>query len=347
VLRGWARFWFSKADPTTLGLMRICCGLVVLYAHLTYGWGLLGYVGPEAWIDRSEADFAQREVPVFSPTLRWGDGLRQIGRGNYFWSVYYEVTDPGWVVAWHVFFLCWMLLFAVGLWTRLSGALAWAGAMCYVQRASSTVFGLDTMMMIALLYLNVGPSGAALSLDRWLQKRRARRLGQPEPAVEPSRAANFATRLTQVHFCIIYLAAGSSKLLGTTWWDGTALSLVVLNPGLAPLDNALYYRALKLLAGHRLLWELCMTAGVAYTLFVEIGFAFLVWDRRTRWLMLSGSVLLHGGIGLCMGLTTFSLMMMVLVLSFVLPVQARAVVRGAGELYARLSAARAAAPGFR
>src|SRR5262249_49300377 len=148
--------------------------------------------------------------------------------------------DARWIVASHVFFLCSMLLFALGLWTRLSGALAWVGAMCYVQRASSTVFGLDTMMMIALLYLNVGPSGAALSLDRWLQKRRARRLGEPEPAVEPSRVANFAIRLTQVHFCIIYLATGTSKLLGTSWWSGTALNLVLLNPSFAPMDSALY-----------------------------------------------------------------------------------------------------------
>src|SRR5262249_53271185 len=31
IVQGWNRFWFTPADPTLLGFMRICCGLVVLY----------------------------------------------------------------------------------------------------------------------------------------------------------------------------------------------------------------------------------------------------------------------------------------------------------------------------
>ncbi|MFM7151598.1 MAG: hypothetical protein ACKO23_17370, partial [Gemmataceae bacterium] len=41
------------------------------------------------------------------------------------------------------------------------------------------------------------------------------------------------------------------------------------------------------------------------------------WDRRWRWLMISGSVMLHFVIGISMGLVTFSLMMMIMVSSFI------------------------------
>jgi hypothetical protein len=319
VFRGWDRFWFSRMDPTTLCFIRLFCGLLTFYVHLTYSWGLLSYVGPEGWIDHDLARYIQRDAQIYVQGTGWDEELKQVGTGNYFWSVYFEVTSPRWIVAIHVFFLVSMLAFAAGLLTRITGAITWAGAMCYVHRASSTVFGLDTMMLILLLYLMIGPSGATLSVDRWLSKWWARRRGRPEPEVQPSYSANFAIRLIQVHLCLIYLAGGTSKLLGPTWWSGTALNLVMLNYAFAPLDFGPYYKALKALAAHRWLWELVMTGGIVSTLMLEIGFPFLVWDRRWRWVMVCGSVCMHTVIAVCMGLTTFSLMMIIMVSSFIPP----------------------------
>src|SRR5262249_57153678 len=50
--RGWDRFWFAPSDPTTLGLMRLLSGIVVLYCTFCYSFDLLSYVSPrEAWLD--------------------------------------------------------------------------------------------------------------------------------------------------------------------------------------------------------------------------------------------------------------------------------------------------------
>ena len=49
------------------------------------------------------------------------------------------------------------------------------------------------------------------------------------------------------------------------------------------------------------------------------SFPFLVWNHKLKWIMICGSIMLHTGIGLLMGLTTFSLCMITLVLSFVPP----------------------------
>jgi hypothetical protein len=135
----------------------------------------------------------------------------------------------------HTIILVIMLLFTLGFCTRITSVLTWLAALSYIQRAQTTLFGMDTMMNISMIYLMIGPSGATFSLDRWLAKRRARRVLSGEikgdfaaaqavlqgPA--PSVAATFATRLLQIHFCFIYFASGASKLKGGTWWGGTAI----------------------------------------------------------------------------------------------------------------------------
>src|SRR5262249_20781426 len=59
------------------------------------------------------------------------------------------------------------------------------------------------------------------------------------------------------------------------------------------------------------------TVGTYGTLALEISFPFLIWRPKLRWFMICCSVLMHTGIGIIMGLTTFSLMMLCLVLAFV------------------------------
>ena len=85
----------------------------------------------------------------------------------------------------------------------------------------------------------------------------------------------------------------------------------------SPMRTALYTGLLHFISQHRWLWELVMTGGSYFTLVFEVGFAFLVWNPRLRWTMVLSAVVMHMGIALCMGLVTFSLMMLTLVLAFV------------------------------
>src|SRR5438067_13941786 len=74
VARAWDRFWFTPADPTTLGLIRICCGIVTLYVHIAYSFGLLSYVGADGWIDNDVANFVRHDVLITQPASNWDDG---------------------------------------------------------------------------------------------------------------------------------------------------------------------------------------------------------------------------------------------------------------------------------
>jgi hypothetical protein len=130
-------------------------------------------------------------------------------------------------------------------------------------------------------------------------------------------SANVALRLLQIHLCIIYGASGLSKLQGPAWWSGVAVWGTMANYEFSPMRTAIYAGVLHFISQHRWLWELVTTGGSYFTLGFEIGFPFLVWQPRLRWTMVLSAVLLHLGIALCMGLVTFSMMMLIAVLSFV------------------------------
>jgi hypothetical protein len=460
-LQAWNRFWFQPANPTTLGLMRICAGLLTLYIHLAYSIDLFGFFGKDAWLSLARANQNRAEAPWFLPPAGWygspsslyipddlvvrnnlfnwleqlpedkasrlnvarqlhsnwlkdlpkeqanqADRLREIvqflgrwddrdrvnipgyiavfyaqlpdgppvgeeaspqdvppfltkwqlinfiknlpddkaariakleymrewaadpdqveNKGGIYWSVWYHVTDPAWMVVTHVAILLVMFMFAIGFCTRVTSVLTWLAALSYIQRSPVTLFGVDTMMNICLFYLMIGPSGAALSVDRllarWWAVRKARRAGQPVPEWAPSAplvSANFALRLFQLHFCWIYLMSGTSKLLGGNWWNGTAVYYTMANYEFAPLGREAYLAFMHWLAEHRWLWEFVIAGGTYSTLALEIGLPFLVWNRRLRPYVVAASMTLHTFIAITMGLVAFSLLMATMVMSFI------------------------------
>ena len=64
VARAWDRCWFARAAPTTLGLIRICCGLITLYVHLAYTGDLQPLFGREAWLSLDTMNAIRHETPV-------------------------------------------------------------------------------------------------------------------------------------------------------------------------------------------------------------------------------------------------------------------------------------------
>jgi hypothetical protein len=345
----WNRFWFRPTDPTTLGLIRICCGLIVLYVHLAYTFDLQALLGEHAWLDLQTINKIRTQGPVLAPPAGWEEMpnlppppeeqrsyvenyVREFGvdprlaafQGHPIWSIWFHVTDPTWMALTHGVVLVIMLFFTLGFGTRVTSVLTWLATLSYIQRGQTTLFGMDTIMNFVLLYLMIGPSGAALSVDRLICRYWATRraLGRRQPPPEFSRptpriSANFALRLLQIHICFVYLASGLSKLQGSTWWQGTAVWGTAANYEFSPLTLQVYSDLLRYLAEHRWLWESVMTGGSVFTLVFEISFTYLIWTRRWRGLVIIAAVLLHMGIALFMGLVTFSLIMLTAVLAFV------------------------------
>jgi hypothetical protein len=321
-LRGWDRFWFQPAPPTIPALMRILCGILTLYVHLSYSVALLSYVGPDGWTDKRVTEWMRKEVPWQAPPWTWDGQPEPLDKGYIAWSVWYHVEDPRWIWVLHVVFLLAMLSYTLGFCTRVSGVITWIGTLSFCNRIPNLMFGMDAMMVIVQTYLLIAPAGLVYSVDAWLRRRR---IGWwRDDSIDPDRppntvAANLAVRLLQIHFCMVYAVSGLSKLQGWSWWSGDAVWGTIANPNFSPMGSALFKNFLYFLAEYRWLYHVVVGGGVLFTLFLEVGFPAAVWNRRTRWVLVTASVLLHTGIGFLMGLGGFSLFMYVFVLAFVPP----------------------------
>jgi hypothetical protein len=247
--------------------------------------------------------------------------------GHTGFSVWFHVTDPTQMALIHSAVIVLLVMFTVGLFTRVTSVLVWIACVGYIHRTQQVLFGMDTMMNILLFYLMIGNSGAALSVDRMIARYRAvraslRRSGTIDANTRaflacppPSVNAGFAMRLLQIHVCFIYTAAGLSKLKGELWWSGTAFWDVAVNPEFTPLNYRWYEWMLRHMAESKPIYHLVCTFGVWSTLAIEIALPFLVWTRL-RWFILLCASAMHAAIGVMMGLNLFELMMMVMFIAF-------------------------------
>jgi hypothetical protein len=277
----WNAFWYTPADPTLLGMIRILTGLMLLYTHAIWGLALNDFLGPDGWISRDLVELVQTNQLAYS--LWW------LVPARWLWPAYAAMM----VI---------LALFTVGLWTRATSLMSLLIVISFVNRVPEALFGLDKLNVILTFYLAIGPSGTALSLDRWLARRRS--AGQP-PRPQKSVSAAFVLRLIQVHMCIIYFFAGISKLQGVAWWNGQAMWLAFGNLEYQSADMtwlAWHPWAVNFLTHFTALWEL--------------SFCVLVWIALLRPLVLIAAMILHFAIGACLGLWTFSLIMLVGCASF-------------------------------
>jgi hypothetical protein len=248
-----------------------------------------------------------------------------IGFSTY--SQWFHVTDPTQMAVLHSFIILIIVLFTIGLFTRVTSVLVWLAVIGYIHRTQQVLFGMDTMMNILLFYLMIGNCGAALSVDRLIARYRAARASIARTggldantraflACPPrSVSAGFAQRLLQVHFCFIYAAAGLAKLKGEMWWDGRAFWEVLVNPEFTLMHFQWYQEVVRWIASVKPLYHFITATAVWFTLFVEIALPFLVWTKL-RWLIVFFAVAMHAIIAVLMGLNLFELLMLVMLLAF-------------------------------
>jgi hypothetical protein len=202
----WIRFWFTPVDAAGLHGLRLLAGLLFVFWLITLAgnqqalFSLSGWVDPRVYIEASR--------------LQEPAG----------WSVLY-LFNSGWLEAVYWGSIVLFVLFALGLWTRLTGLLTWVMVVSFsanpVTRAEA-----DVLLVILAFYLMVGclllgqwsrpllPAERVLgSSDTWL-------FGRPE--APPSIAANFVLRLLQVHFALVVVVSGLHKLQLGDWWAGAA-----------------------------------------------------------------------------------------------------------------------------
>jgi hypothetical protein len=298
-LAAWDQFWFTPRLPHTLGVIRICTGAMLLYMHVVLASQLTSFLGEHAWINNRLAGDLHNGTFVEADLAR-----------SYLWLI----SSPFllWCHQWLAIVVT--LAFTVGLMTRITAPAAWFLQLMYLHRLTGALFGLDQIATYSAMYLMLSPCGSCYSVDAWLRRKYGRRRRSSRwlkfllPADGPSVAANVATRLFQIHLCVIYLFGGLAKARGDAWWDGLAVWFAVGNYEYQSVD-------MTWLASFPRLFSTL----THITVFWEVFYCALVWPRLTRPVVLLLAVAVHGGIAMFMGMITFGTMMIVANMIFLEP----------------------------
>lgn len=193
------------------------------------------------------------------------------------------------------------LCLVVGFRTRVAAAVVWLSLVSFGRRDPWVLNSGDLMLTVLAFYLVFMPSGAALSVDRWLGGK-SRFWEFPAKSVWP-------LRLIQVQVSIMYFFAVWEKVRGTTWNDGTAVSYAFRIGDLERFPIPAFVTDSLVLVS-------LMTYG---TLVIELALAVLVWNGKLRPWVLLGGVALHVGIDFSVRVGFFSLAALVAYVAFLPP----------------------------
>lgn len=294
----WDEFWFTPCDAATLCVIRILLGFCLLW-HYACGFSAADFIGPDAWVALNTSQTA---------------GVLEIagtgGRNSP--SLWIWVTSETGVWWTYAFFLAAIVCLTIGVASRAACVMVLLGHLSFAHRCPPTVYGIDFILSVLLLYLIIAPVGAEFSVDRWI----SRCIRKQKPISEGRQLfwnANFSIRLIQIQMCIIYFCSGIAKLQGASWWDGTAIWYAIATPEVWIFDLN------DLLVRHPFMVEIASLVGSVVTLVFEISFAFLIWKPAARPLILCTALVLHTGIGVLMGLSGFSAVMLTGCVAFISP----------------------------
>jgi predicted DCC family thiol-disulfide oxidoreductase YuxK len=224
-------------------------------------------------------------------------------------SVFYYFTAPWQWVAFHALFLSCGAAFVVGWHTSWVKWIVLIGHISYDYRNLTLSYGAQSIAACLLFILCLAPVGRAISLDRVRAMRMAKSKNLTATLPPYTSAwAGACTRLMQVQMAVLFFYSGLEKARGEEWWSGDAVWS-------AFTTNEFYNAPLVWLLAHQY-W--LVTVGTYGTIFIEIAYAFLIWQRRTRPYLLAAAILLHlSFFGL--GLVYFSIIMIMGHMSFLRP----------------------------
>jgi len=187
--------------------------------------------------------------------------------------------------------LCAGCFLLAGFLCRPAAIVAWFLHLSAVKSGDLVSYGMDNFTTIGLFYLMLSPLPDHYSLDwRWRG-----------PRAQDRQLLGFFRRVLQIHLCLIYFMGGIAKCLGSGWWDGSNLWRALLRPPFNIIAPEILIK-----------WKYVFpVAGIVICL-LEIGYAFLIWPKRTRLIWLVCILGMHIAVGLTMGMYLFSLIMIVL-----------------------------------
>jgi hypothetical protein len=289
IVQAWIRFWFSPTPPIGLHVLRFLTGILLIVWLITLAGHQQEFFGLGGWVDRESA--ARLKRAFFDSDGKIDPIVAANLQESYYpgWSLFYLFnSSPTWVNALYWGSIVVFALFALGLWTRITGVLTWIMVVSFVANPVSRLDA-EPLLVLLTFYLMIGH----LLLGQWnkdvpwservLGSGRTFLFGRGDQP--PSVAANLAIRLLQIHFAIVVVIGGLQKLQSGDWWSGVAFWY----PMHSPFETTPESLAAESAGAGRQLFFLSL----AQYLFLawQLGFPLFAWRRGWRAVLLGGAVI--------------------------------------------------------
>jgi len=290
----WIHFWFDPIHPVGLHTLRFLAGLLFAFWVLTLAGNQTAFFGLRGWVDRESAwrltrVFLDPDGRDLEGAANQPEAFRRSG-----WSLFYLFgSKPAWVNTLWVNTLYWIsialfLLFAVGLWTRVTSVLTWLMVASFIGNPLTRLDAEPLLGMLAFYlmigYLLLGQWNRQVSLyDRILGSNETLLFGRGEQP--PSVSANVAIRLLQVHFALVVVVSGLHKLQIGDWWSGVAFWYPLHPPFQTTLESLRAERANA--ASTFFFLSLAQYLMLAW----QLGFPFFAWRKSWRIVLLGGALI--------------------------------------------------------
>lgn len=271
----WERFWFTASPTSTLAVVRIAYGAVLVVWALSLAPDLFAFFSGSGIIPSR---------PLYPGA----------------WTLLEPFDSGAAIVVLFVVLVAAAACLMVGFHTRLAAVAAVVAIQSFTWRNPLVLNSGDGLLRLFGLFLVVSPAGAALSVDRW------RSQGGRCFWEFPSRSS-LGLRLIQVQLSMVYVFSVWTKLRGTTWNDGTAVSYVLRLEELSRFPLPSWVMQSPVVSN-------VLTYG---TLGIEVALAGLIWNRRARRWVIPLGVVMHLLIDLAITVGFFSLVLFVGYLAFV------------------------------
>lgn len=279
---GWNRFFHEPMPATTMAVVRIFYGLLLLtYAALVSADLMVWYS------DRGV-------LPLESAKLIPG------GKGL---NLLYFLPNTDLTIK--LFFSAFVLssfCVTIGFFTRTTSIISYLLILSLHNRNVMLLHSGDFFLRMMGFWLLFGDCGRAISVDRLIRIAKGRET-QEIPMVSP-----WPVRMIQIQCALLYANAVLWKIRGVMWLDGTAIYYTSRLAEFWRFPTPYVFEHM---------WTIkLMTWG---TLVIEGALGFLLWIKNLRYWILLGGVLLHLGIDWTMNIPLFAPVMIASYLAFVTP----------------------------
>ncbi len=260
----WQEFWFKPQSPLSLGLFRVCFGVVFLTQVLSqYGRDFFVFFGSHAILTHAN----------FVANWQYKDLLVNVFD--------FIPIKNSWHLAVFVVLAIASLMMTIGLFTRVSTFVVY---ILYSSISNQFPFMLnagDDMQRLVVLLLLFSRAGDAVSLDCILQQPRKnwyRACFMPPPS------APWGQRMLQLQVSLAYVSTALLKINSDVWFAGNGVNY---STSLADFGKF----SLPVLFDHR--FSLYMFNWM--TIVTEFSLGILLWVREfTNWILLAGRLISLG-----------------------------------------------------